>query len=271
MPVSKFNNVLVNLEARLYAISEDSMLVYDSEKDSWRAMTPPPTTLYHAVAAATSGYLAEKMICVFSSDLIVSVFGVSKAGYTFIYFPENDSWIQSADMPTGRVYPGVAAYEDTIYVIGGFTPVVSDIVKTSNANERFLPPSFGKVPPRVHIITPGNGASYAGNVSLVFIVDKPVVWVGYSLSNQANITIHGNITLTGLPQGAYTIKVYVRDARGNTGASETIHFTITNQTQSTTESITEILITAIILAAATTTALVIWRKKHSRHSLTSST
>jgi hypothetical protein len=228
LPVSKFNNVLVELEAKLYAISEDSMYVYDSENDSWRAMTPPPTPLYHATAVATSGYLAEKMICVFSSDLIVPVFGYSKAGYTFIYFPENDSWIQSASMPTGRVYPGVAAYKDIIYVIGGFTPVVSDIVKPSNKIERFLPPGYGMVPPLVRVLSPENTTYATGNVSLVFAVDRPVVWMGYSLNGHARRPVDGNVTLVGLAEGAYALTVYAVDGFGNTAASETVCFAVVN-------------------------------------------
>lgn len=154
LPVDEynFNNALVALGDRLYAISENHMYVYDSEKDSWREAAAPPMALGHAVAAVTSGYLAEKMICVFSSHHIVAVFGQWSAGYTHLYFPENNSWIRGADMPTGRVYPGVAAYNDVIYVIGGFKPVVAHLVKPLNDAERFMPPGYmaeSTAPPRM--------------------------------------------------------------------------------------------------------------------------
>lgn len=102
----------------------------------------PPEPLSHAVAAAISGHLAEKMICVFSSQQIVAVFGQWGAGYTHIYFPENNSWIRGADMSIGRVYPGVATYDDLIYVIGGFKPIVANLVKPSNDAEKYTPPGY---------------------------------------------------------------------------------------------------------------------------------
>lgn len=48
---------------------------------------------------------------------------------------------------------------------------------------------------------------------------------GYSLDNQANITIHGNTAFVA-EEGSHSIILYARDTVGNTGSSNTVHFTI---------------------------------------------
>ncbi|MEM2293950.1 MAG: hypothetical protein QXX41_11815 [Nitrososphaerota archaeon] len=230
------------------------MFIYDPREDSWKAAASLPSPLYHVMAAATSGCLADEMICVFSSDPIPPVYGEWRAGYTYIYFPRNNSWIRAADMLTGRVYPGAAAYNDTIYVIGGFKPVISYLVKPSNVGERFQPPGFGRVTLRIRIISPINGTSYAGSVSLIFSVNRPVVWMGYSLDGQANITITGNTTLTGLSDGTHSLIVYATDTDGNTGASETVYFNIKTQQY---ESFPHVWVVAAALVTATSAATLI--------------
>lgn len=82
------------------------------------------------------------------------------------------------------------------------------------------------IPPRVLILSPENKTYTVNNVSLTFVLSEPVLWIGYSLDGQANVTIAGNTTLIGLPYGTHTITLYAMDAAANTGASETIHFTI---------------------------------------------
>ncbi|MEM2968391.1 MAG: hypothetical protein QXJ40_06240 [Candidatus Bathyarchaeia archaeon] len=122
LPGADFNNALVTVDGKLYAISTFHLHIYNAENDSWTEAAPPPTGLYHAVAAATTGFITPKMICVFTSDMIPSVFAGWAAGHTYIYFPENDTWVRAASMLTGRVYVGAAVYNDMLYAVGGFTP-----------------------------------------------------------------------------------------------------------------------------------------------------
>jgi len=49
------------------------------------------------------------------------------------------------------------------------------------------------------------------------------------LDNQANVTITGDTTLSGLSEGSHSLIVYANDTVGNTGTSETIHFSINTQ------------------------------------------
>ena len=57
-------------------------------------------------------------------------------------------------------------------------------------------------------------------------MNKSALWLGYSLDGQANVTIAGNTTLNKVPNGAHNLTVYATDQYGNTGASETVYFTV---------------------------------------------
>ncbi len=67
----------------------------------------------------------------------------------------------------------------------------------------------------------------SGDRLLSFTVDEEASWVGYSLDNQANVTITDAAVLGDLPFGSHNVTVYVEDAVGNMGASEIFYFTIT--------------------------------------------
>jgi len=64
-------------------------------------------------------------------------------------------------------------------------------------------------------------------VPLNFTVDEMTSWIGYSLNGQANVTVVGNTTLTGLTCGSHNIIAYANDTYGNMGSSETVYFTVT--------------------------------------------
>ena len=66
----------------------------------------------------------------------------------------------------------------------------------------------------------------SGDMLLGFTVDTETSWVGYSLDNQANVTVNGDAVLKDLPAGSHNVTVYAKDIAGNTAASETLHFTI---------------------------------------------
>lgn len=65
----------------------------------------------------------------------------------------------------------------------------------------------------------------SGNVSLIFKVDKPTSWMGYSLDGLDNVTIDGNVTFIA-SSGFHNVTVYAKDIFENTGNSETIFFSI---------------------------------------------
>lgn len=86
--------------------------------------------------------------------------------------------------------------------------------------------AIDETPPVINIISPENGTYVLGSVSLTFNINEPTSWIGYSLNDQANVTITGNTTLTNLVRGVYSIVVYANDIAGNTGNSNKIFFEV---------------------------------------------
>jgi len=82
-------------------------------------------------------------------------------------------------------------------------------------------------PPEIAILSVKQRQAFSvDSVPLVFSVSEPVSWVSYSFDGQDNVTVAGNTTLTGLPNGEHNVKVYAIDDTGNVGVSETITFTV---------------------------------------------
>jgi hypothetical protein len=82
--------------------------------------------------------------------------------------------------------------------------------------------------PAVSVFSLGN-ATYFGSFLLNFSVSKPATWIGYSLDGLDNVTVTGNTTLAGLSSGLHNVTVYAKDAFENTGASETVSFTVAEE------------------------------------------
>ena len=83
-----------------------------------------------------------------------------------------------------------------------------------------------RAPPVISILSPQNTTYTTTSVPLTFTVSEAISWIGYTLDGQANMTITGNTTLTGLSDGTHSLIVYAKDTAGNTGASEIVYFSI---------------------------------------------
>ena len=83
---------------------------------------------------------------------------------------------------------------------------------------------FDTTPPEVAIISPVDRVTYeTTSVDLIYTVNEPTKWVGYSLDGAENITISGNITLEKLENGPHNVTVFAVDVSGNVGSS-TVNF-----------------------------------------------
>jgi multisubunit Na+/H+ antiporter MnhC subunit len=81
-------------------------------------------------------------------------------------------------------------------------------------------------PPVIMLFSPQN-KTYATNAVLVNVTsDETVSWIGYSLDGQVSVAVPENMTLSELTDGTHSLVVYVKDAAGNVGTSETIIFSI---------------------------------------------
>ena len=81
-------------------------------------------------------------------------------------------------------------------------------------------------PPKVSIASPENITYESFDVPLNFTMSEAVSQISYSLDGRDNVTVAGNTTLTDLPYEEHNVTVYAQDLIGNVGASETIHFSI---------------------------------------------
>ncbi len=75
-------------------------------------------------------------------------------------------------------------------------------------------------PPAISILSPQNITYPTSSVSLNFTVSEPTDWIGYSLDRQENVTILGNTTLIGLPEGPHCVEVYANDTYGHMGSNK---------------------------------------------------
>jgi parallel beta-helix repeat protein len=115
-------------------------------------------------------------------------------------------------------YNGTDADGDSV----GDTPYVIDVNNQDN-----YPLKYPWGAPAVTVFSLEN--STHGGFLLNFSVNKPAVWMGYSLDAEANVTVTGNMTLNGLATGLHNITVYAIDLYGTSGASNTVTFTIEPQ------------------------------------------
>ncbi len=81
-------------------------------------------------------------------------------------------------------------------------------------------------PPSILLLSPQNQTYNPVDLLLNFTLNETATWIGYYLDGQETVTITGNIILTDLSYGPHAIAVYGTDSAGNTGTSETIHFSV---------------------------------------------
>jgi len=119
------------------------------------------------------------------------------------------------------------------------------------------------ISPVISILSLENKTYNQKDFPLGFTTNEPTSWIGYCLDKQANATITGNTTLTGLAEGSHSIVVYANDTAGNMGASETFFFTRIQETLP--EPFPTTIVTAPITSAAAVGAgLLVYFKKRKR-------
>jgi parallel beta-helix repeat protein len=102
----------------------------------------------------------------------------------------------------------------------------SYVIDSENQDRYPLMEPFTTTPPQITLLSPVNQVYNESSVDLVFTTDEAVNWTGYSLDGKQNVTITGNSTITGIPNGSHNLIVYANDTYGNMGSSQTITFTV---------------------------------------------
>jgi N-acetylneuraminic acid mutarotase len=255
------NKIIVTFEFSnfLNPSEQQKILIYDTETDSWSEGTSGPMIVIGGAAGATTGVKAPKRVYVLGPP-----YGFPQPANNQVYDPEADAWTTATPMPTYRTDFGVAVVNDVLYAIGGYytdsrESWLHGLVTPVAVNEQYIPIGYG-VPPEIKVVSPVNKIYNESSVSLVFTVDKPVNWMGYSLNGENNVTIAGNTTLSGLPNSAHNLTVYVTDQFGNTGASETVYFNV----DAPEPFPTTLVVASVILVAVIGLGLLVYFKKYRR-------
>jgi hypothetical protein len=77
------------------------------------------------------------------------------------------------------------------------------------------------ISPNISFLSGENKTYTTTKVPVTIAVNETVSWMAYSLDGQANVTITGNTTLTGLTKGQHNLTLYAEDLAGNIGTSTT--------------------------------------------------
>jgi N-acetylneuraminic acid mutarotase len=196
--------------------SVDANQVYDPQTNNWTSAANMLTIATYGAAAATQDYLAPARLYLaggYSQNVLTSK--------TQVYNPYNNSWTTGTSLSSPRADLALAVVNDVLYAIGGF-----DGQNWLNINEQYKPADYGTVPPKLQITSPEN-KTYS-KVNLAFTINRGAAWIGYSLDNQANVTVKEgtNSTLPDLSQGSHSIILYANDSQGNMGCSNIVYFSV---------------------------------------------
>lgn len=118
--------------------------------------------------------------------------------------------------------------------------------------------------PTFTVQSPQNKTYYEASIPLTFRISEQASRVAYSLDGSNEITIsesalariphapawRGNLNLTGLSGGSHNLILYATDTMGNTGISETIQFTIAQETEGK-QTLSVALVAVALVSAAT--------------------
>ena len=203
------------LGAELSPVSSNQ--VYDPENDTWSTGNHLPLAEGYGAAAVTNGVTAPKRIYFMGGSNGTGVY----SPVPYAYDSALDVWSAGASIPIPRVYLGLAVVDDVLYAIGGF-----DGENWLNVTEQYVPLGYGSVPPDLQVLSPENKTYPSNNLTLVLSVNRPTTWIGYSLDDQANITVKGDTELDGLSDGEHSVTVYVNDTFGNLVSSDTVQFSV---------------------------------------------
>jgi hypothetical protein len=110
----------------------------------------------------------------------------------------------------------------------------------------FATASFS-IPPQITVLSPETKTYNVSDVPLDFTVNETFSKIEYSLDAQSNVTISGNVILTGLSNGYHNVTVYATDEFGSTGVSKITRFTV---------EVPEHFPTTLVIASVTILAVV---------------
>jgi N-acetylneuraminic acid mutarotase len=233
IPEAVYSYASAVLNGKIYVITPNLTQIYDAKSDNWTKGAPIISPIVLPSAAATTGVYAPERIYVIGhsidSKLPTAAWQLTKTTDCIVqsYDPNTDNWTLSTPVLNGPFDASTIVVDDLLYIVGGFTKefhsdrlTVNQIYTFSTGNVRYPPLGYGTVPPEITVFLTEKVSS--DNVSLIFSVNQPTTWIGYSLDGQANVTVTGNITLTGLSNGLHNMTIYAKDSFGNFASENSV-------------------------------------------------
>ncbi|MDR1993134.1 MAG: hypothetical protein LBQ98_06550 [Nitrososphaerota archaeon] len=243
---------------------------YDPKKDVWTiAITEGPRIHAGAFSVSTLGvYAPAKLYCFYNA------LGAPNAQIfnCQVFDFETQSWDNYDVGPVVCEHFAVAVLDDMVYVVGGNTvsfdaphgapqfPIVTNLALT----KRYVPFGYGRVAPVVSVLSLESMGEYGSRgVPLVFNLNRPVVWMGYSLDGQATVRVGGNVSLSGLSGGVHNVTVFAEDEYGNVGDSETITFVVVSETLFPISTVAMVVVGVVVIVC--TVLFLIFRLRKNKH------
>jgi hypothetical protein len=175
-------------------------------------------------------------------------------------------YLTLTDIPDGNHSIIVDATEVGQIVTEARAPTIGLIQQFSMTSSRIVNFAVDTNSPTVSVLSAENKTYTTPNVPLNFTVNDPVSQITYCLDGQENVTITGNTTLTGLPNGDHNVTVYATDEAGNTGASQTITFTVAKPDPQPEPFPTTMVIAPFASVAFVGVGLLVYFKKRQKES-----
>ena len=186
-----------------------------------------PTTYSASIQSPENGaYFSSSFTSTFNLwfDGITPNVQVSVQNVICKYSLDDGEWkdAQFQKTITSRVFKGWIVGCEYSTVLHGLSQGLHSIKVMSNPVSQvyFVWGSTG-----IPVLSPQNKTYDTHDIQLNFRANFPARWA-YSLDNQANVTINGNITLSGLSDGLHSIIVYNNDVAGDIGTSSRVQFTV---------------------------------------------
>ncbi len=206
---------------------------------------------YYGSAPVSSEISVQDVVCEYSID------DSEWENIPFIEVTANETW--SHPFYQQMVHVVNCTYSTTLQGLSEGLHFIKVTVKSDVASDANASAYFTLLGPDILISSPQNKTYSTRDIPLTFETNKSITWTAYSLDNQENVVTGGNTTLTGLAAGSHSLVVYAQDTDGQTRTSETIYFTVAQQSEPF--PITLLLATIAIVAMGVVALLVYFVSK----------
>ncbi len=120
------------------------------------------------------------------------------------------------------------------------------------------------LPPKITVLSPQNRSYETSDVELNFTANEVLSQIQYSIDGKKNQTTTGNITLTGLTNGAHNITFYASDLADNKAFPETIGFSVRKPEPFPILIFVAVIAVLSVVIAALGMAFFRWHRKSSK-------